>query len=77
MDEMQIKRFLEEKEVDFSYDLEGKGRFRINVFHEMGNVSASLRLVSNRIRSIDELNLPVQVYRLQNVQGFVLVTWSF
>ncbi len=75
MDEMQIKRFLEEKEVDFSYDLEGKGRFRINVFHEMGNVSASLRLVSNRIRSIDELNLPIQVYRFcKNVQGFVLVT---
>jgi twitching motility protein PilT len=41
----------------------------------MGNVSASMRLVSNHTRSIDELNLPIQVYRFcKNVQGFVLIT---
>jgi len=75
MNEQQIKRFLEEKEIDFSYNFEDKGRFRVNVFHQMGNVSASMRLVSNHIRSIDELNLPIQVYRFcKNVQGFVLIT---
>ncbi len=75
MNEQQIKRFLEEKETDFSYNFEEKGRFRINIFHQMGNVSASMRLVSNHIRSIDELNLPIQIYRFcKNVQGFILIT---
>jgi len=75
MNERQIARFLEEKEIDFSYNFEEKGRFRINVFHQMGNVSTSMRLVSNQIRSIDELNLPIQIYRFcKNVQGFILIT---
>lgn len=75
MNEQQIARFLEEKEIDFSYNFEEKGRFRINVFHQTGNVSASMRLVSNQIRSIDELNLPIQIYRFcKNVQGFILIT---
>ncbi|MFA5232285.1 MAG: type IV pilus twitching motility protein PilT [Candidatus Paceibacterota bacterium] len=75
MNEQQIARFLEEKEIDFSYNFEEKGRFRINIFHQMGNVSASMRLVSNQIRSIDELNLPIQIYRFcKNVQGFILIT---
>ncbi|MDD5696676.1 MAG: type IV pilus twitching motility protein PilT [Candidatus Pacebacteria bacterium] len=75
MNEQQTKRFLEEKEVDFSYNFEERGRFRVNIFHQLGNVSASLRLVSNHIRSIDELNLPIQIYRFcKNVQGFILIT---
>src|SRR3989344_3068248 len=54
----QQQRFLQEKELDFSYSFEGKARFRVNIFFQRGNISAALRLVPTRIPTIEELNLP-------------------
>src|SRR3990167_1709079 len=51
-------RFLSEKELDFSYELEGKNRFRVDAYQTKGGLAASLRLIPNEIKSIDELNLP-------------------
>lgn len=67
-------RFISEKEVDFSYDFLGKYRFRVNVYMTKGSYAAALRLISNEIRTIDELNLPqiVKVFSKLS-QGFVLV----
>ena len=74
MNEKQKERFLIDKDIDFSYDFEKKGRFRVNIFYQSGNISVALRLVSSYIKSIDELNLPLQVYRLCSaVNGFVIV----
>jgi twitching motility protein PilT len=74
MTEGQIEDFLSEKEIDFSYNFEGRARFRVNVFQQMGTVSASLRLILGKIRSIEELNLPSRVHRfLDYSQGLVLV----
>jgi twitching motility protein PilT len=75
MNERQRDRFSKEKEIDFSYDFEGKARFRINIFYQSGFVSVAMRLVSSYIKSIDELNLPIQIYRFCNaVNGFVIIT---
>src|SRR5688572_32096429 len=45
-------------EVDFSYALEGLGRFRVNAFRQKGFCSLVLRAIPVAIRSIEELSLP-------------------
>ncbi len=74
MTEDQINTFTRDKEVDFSYDFEGRARFRVNIFYQTGTVSAALRLVPERIRSMDELRLPIRLHQFcEYNQGFVLV----
>jgi twitching motility protein PilT len=75
MNEIQRNKFLEEKEIDFSYDFEEQNRFRVNVFLQRGDVSCSLRLVPTEIKSIEELGLPsvLQMFTKAS-QGLVLVT---
>ncbi len=64
-----------EKELDFAYQFQTKGRFRINVYHTKGCLAAALRLVPFKIKTIEELNLPQEIHRFsQFKQGFVLVT---
>ena len=67
-------RFLSEKELDFSYELEGKNRFRVDVYQTKGGLAAALRLIPNEVKTIDELNLP-QITKIFSKlsQGFVLV----
>lgn len=75
MSESQRKKLLEEKEVDFSYDLKGKGRFRANVFFQRGHISIALRFIPLKIRTIEELNLPPVLHDFTSrPQGLVLVT---
>ncbi len=75
MSEAQRERFLDDKEIDFSYDLEGKARFRANAYFQSGEVSCSLRFVPDKIKSIEELNLPIILDNFSKAkQGFVLVT---
>lgn len=63
-----------EKEMDFSYDFDGKARFRVNVFYEKGYLAAALRLIPAKIRSIEELNLPQVLFEFARPsQGFVMV----
>ncbi len=74
LNQEQKRKFLEEKELDFSYSADGIGRFRVNVFVQRGNFSAALRLIPNKIRTLDELNHPVVLHDMLKVsQGFFLV----
>jgi len=75
LSDSQRKKFLEEKEIDFSYQHEDKGRFRINIFFQRGTISLALRFVPSKIRTIEELNLPPVLHDLiSRPQGLVLVT---
>lgn len=68
------KRFLEEKEIDFSYEHQGKVRFRGNGYFERGKVGIALRLIPKAIRTIAELNLPPSLESFAaRSQGFFLV----
>ena len=74
MNDEQIENFKKNKEIDFSYDFEGRARFRVNVFYQVGTVSAALRLVPEKIRTMEELRLPVRLHQFcEYAQGFVLV----
>lgn len=75
MIESQKKRFLEQKEVDFGYEFDDKGRFRVNVFYQRGNISIALRYIQSKIRTIEELNMPPVLHEFTSKhQGLVLVT---
>ncbi|XOB41136.1 MAG: type IV pilus twitching motility protein PilT [Candidatus Nealsonbacteria bacterium] len=74
MNDFQKEKFLEEKEIDFSYNFDDKARFRINIFRQKGNISCALRLVPAEIRTIDELNLPLILHEFTKAtQGFVVI----
>lgn len=74
MDDSQKQKFLEEKEIDFSYNLPGSGRFRVNVFFQRNTVSCALRLIPQKIRTIEELGLPPILHRFtEPAQGFILI----
>jgi len=75
MDEQKKKKFLVEKETDFSYDFEGKARFRVNIFFQRNSISMALRLISAEIKTIEQLSLPPILHEFTNKsQGLVLVT---
>ncbi|MDO5561561.1 MAG: type IV pilus twitching motility protein PilT [bacterium] len=75
MTEEEKQLFASNKEWDFAYQHGDKGRFRINVYHQRGKKAAALRLIPNRIKTIEELNLPRAFEQLATKkQGLVLVT---
>lgn len=73
--EEQCSRLRQDKEIDFSYNLEERGvRFRGNIFYAMGNLSVVLRLIPEKILTIEELNLPPVLHKFTRAsQGFVIV----
>lgn len=72
--EEKKNRFLSEKELDFSYELPGKNRFRVNAYQSKGGFAASLRLIPNKVQTPEELNLPPIIKIFSKLsQGFVLV----
>jgi twitching motility protein PilT len=75
LDEDQKDILIKDKEVDFSFAFGDYGRFRVNAFHERGNIAAALRLIPTKIRTIDELGLPKVVHKFTEYpRGLVLVT---
>lgn len=75
LDEDQKQILLKDKEFDFSFAFGDLGRFRVNAFHERGNLAAALRLIPNEILSIEQLGLPPIVGKFADYpRGLVLVT---
>lgn len=75
LDEDQKQILLKDKEFDFSFAFGDLGRFRVNAFHERGNLAAALRLIPNEILSIEQLGLPSIVNKFADYpRGLVLVT---
>lgn len=75
LSEENKKKFIEEGQVDFSYNFEDKARFRTNIFFQKGCVSITMRMISGKIRTLEELNVPTMLYDFMNYsQGLLLVT---
>lgn len=69
-----MKRFLENKEIDFSYEFYDKGRFRGSAFYQKGAVGIALRAIPTQVKTISELNLPpILEMFTRKKQGFFLV----
>lgn len=75
LDEDQKQILLRDKEFDFSFAFGDLGRFRVNAFHERGNLAAALRLISNEIRTVEQLGLPKVLNNFTDFpRGLVLIT---
>jgi len=73
--EEQLREFEQTGEADFSYQLEGVSRFRVNAFRQRGAVSIALRAIPFQVRTIDDLGLPEVVRRLaEEPRGIILLT---
>lgn len=69
----QKKKFLADKEIDFSYNFRDRARFRVNIFHQRGYMGAALRLIPAKVRTLQELSVPTILEEMIKQQGFFLI----
>ena len=75
MNDDQIENFHNNKEIDFSSRLEGKGRFRVNFFQQIRGLAAVFRAIPEIPKGFDELALPPILENLSMLdRGLVLLT---
>ncbi len=74
MDEDQLEEFTRELEIDFALSESGIGRFRVNVFHQRGNIGMVLRFITPEIPKLDELGMPESIKELTMLRrGMILM----
>src|SRR6202022_3374498 len=62
-------------DVDFSYEIPGLARFRVNLFRQQRGSGAVFRVIPTKIMTVAQLNLPHQGRRIAQIRsGLVLVT---
>ena len=71
----RVKKFEENRDLDFSTEINGGHRFRVNAHYQLDTIAISFRVIPNRVPQIDELHLPPIVKELTDLpRGLVLVT---
>ena len=71
----QLDAYMNDKDLDFAYALEGVARFRCNYFNQKDGYAAVFRIIPEKIKTIAELNLPPVLSTLSDYErGLVLVT---
>ncbi len=74
-DEGKLAEFADEHEVDFSYEIPGVARYRINAFKQRGSTSMACRAIPTKISTLEELALPPVIRELaEEERGIVLLT---
>lgn len=73
------KEFIKErKELKFVYDWLSKARFRVHIFQQKGFFSVSLKLISNKIKTLEELDLPKIVNSfIKNTKGLLFISGPY
>lgn len=75
LEENQLEELYREKEMDSSYAIGDKGRFRVNVFFERRSMAVAFRYIPSKLPTLEELALPTMLYEFCKLpQGLVLVT---
>ncbi|OPZ99083.1 MAG: Twitching mobility protein [Planctomycetes bacterium ADurb.Bin412] len=73
--EQRYQEFLKKRDHDFSTEVPGKGRFRVNSHFQRGAIAIAFRAIPDQVLTIDKLNLPQAVADLIRLpRGLVLVT---
>jgi len=71
----QMNRFELEKDLDFSYEVQGLSRYRVNAHYQRGTVGLAMRAIKSNVPPLEDLNLPEIISRLTYLpRGLVLVT---
>jgi len=77
MDEDQLEEFTRSLEIDFAISKPKLGRFRVNIFHQRGNIGMVLRYISSELPNLDELNMPTVLKELVMFRrGLVMMVGS-
>lgn len=72
---LQLERFKESNDLDFSYEIPGVARFRANVLRQHRGIDATFRIIPDTIPSLEALGLPPSVAPLtKHHNGLVLIT---
>ena len=58
MNETQLEKFTRDLEIDFAISEPGLGRFRVNIFHQRGNVGMVMRFITPDLPNLDDLGMP-------------------
>ena len=75
LNQEQKDYFLQNKDLDFAYEIRGKARYRGNLFLQRKGISGAFRYIPAKIKTIDELGLPDTVTKLaRSNRGLILVT---
>jgi twitching motility protein PilT len=75
MNEKRWQEFEEKRDADFSYEIPGLSRFRVNSHFQRNTVALSIRTINDKVRPIEQLFLPEVVHRLTYLpRGLILVT---
>ncbi|MHC4651568.1 MAG: type IV pilus twitching motility protein PilT, partial [Planctomycetota bacterium] len=73
--ENQVARFEEQRDLDFSYEVQGLGRYRVNAHYQRGAIGLAMRIIKAEVPPLEDLNLPEIISRLTYLpRGLVLVT---
>lgn len=71
----QRQRLENEWEIDFSYSVPGKARFRVNAYFQRNSLGAAFRLIPAQIRTVEDLMLPAALHKMaKKPRGFVVIT---
>ena len=75
MNDKQRKSYEENWETDFSFEIPGVARFRVNAFNQNRGAAAVFRTIPSKILSLEDLNAP-SIFRMisEKPRGLVLVT---
>ncbi len=75
MNDKQRKDFEEFLETDFSFEIQGLARFRVNAFNQNRGAGAVFRTIPSKVLTLEDLGCP-QVFRdlIQVPRGMILVT---
>jgi len=75
MNDSQRKHYEETLECDFSFEIQGLSRFRVNAFNQNRGAGAAFRTIPSKILSLDQLNAPKIFAELAlKPRGLILVT---
>ncbi len=74
MDEGQLEVFTRDLEIDFAISEAGLGRFRVNIFHQRGNVAIVIRYITQNLPELDHLGMPdVMKDLVMHKRGLILM----
>ncbi len=75
LDERKKKRFVENMDLDFAYEVPGVARFRCNYFRQQNGVGAVFRIIPTKIKTLEDLGVPQVLTKFCELRsGLVLVT---
>ncbi len=75
MNDKQRKSYEEHWETDFSFEIPGVARFRVNAFNQNRGAAAVFRTIPSKILSLEDLNAPAIFKKISDKpRGLVLVT---